>query len=331
MPQQKHRRSSLAGWIISAVLIAASYGLWTERQFVVDAIQYSRYQPSEAVEQLASTAGLTDDARFTFYASQPAVQSSEVFNNNCERREADSPILGCYSAKRIYIFDVTDQRLEGIKAVTAAHELLHAEYDRLPESEKKRLDTLLTAEYEKTDDSSLQDRMDYYAKTEPGQSLNELHSIVGTEFKEISPELERHYSRYFTNRQALVSLQEQVNQQFRTLSEEADQLVTQIEKLAFSINQDTKEYNDEISSLNDAVDEFNRTASRTGGFTTQDEFEAARARLVARNDQLATLRQQIQADVATYKTLLTQLDAINAESAALNQGLDSISSDVPQL
>lgn len=331
MSQPKNRRAPWAGWIISAILIVGSVALWTQRQYVVDAIQYYQYTPTAAVKQVVATAGMTDDAEFTFYATRPAIESSDAFNEHCQRQEADSPILGCYASNRIYIFDVTDERLKGIKTVTAAHELLHAEYERLPESEKKRLNALLQRVYRQGTDSKLDARMEYYAKTEPGQSLNELHSIIGTEFESVGPELEAHYAKYFSNRAELVKLHKQVDGTFEALSREADQLVAQIEALADVINADTKAYNQNIESLNRQVDAFNQRSSRSGGFTTQSEFQAARQQLLNQSSSLADSRQRIQANIAEYKTLLAKLDTLNAESASLNQSLDSVLSDAPNI
>lgn len=331
MSRVKSRRASWVGWSVSALLIIGSVWLWAERQYVVDAIQYYQYNPTSAVKEVASDTGLTNDALFTFYATRPSVESSQAFNQHCQRKEADSPILGCYSANRIYIFDVTDDRLEGVKAVTAAHELLHAEYERLPDTEKRRLQPLLQAVYQNVTDSDLEARMDYYEKTEPGEAFNELHSIIGTEFGSIGPELEKYYARYFKDRQSLVKLHDKVDQTFESLSEEADNLVNQIERLAYSINSDTQSYNQQIASLNQAVESFNTRASRTGGFTTQNEFQAARQQLVNQSNQLGDFRQQIQLNIAEYKKLLARLDAINAESASLNQSLDSTLSDAPTI
>lgn len=331
MSQTKSRRTSWVGWIISALLIIGSVWLWTERQYVVDAIQYHQYKPTASVKQVTVDAGLTNDSIFTFYATRPAIESSEAFNDHCQRKEADSPILGCYSNNRIYIFDITDERLEGVKTVTAAHELLHAEYERIPDSEKRRIQPLLQSVYEKVTDSDLEARMKYYEKTEPGESINELHSIIGTEFESIGPELEAYYKKYFNDRQALVKLHAQVQSTFESLSEEADELVNQIEKLAYTINTGTKQYNDDIAALNESVQSFNQQASRSGGFTTQAEFQAARQRLLERSNALNDARQEIQADIAEYKTLLARLDSINAESASLNQSLDSTLSDAPKI
>lgn len=332
MSQTKTRRkTSWVGWFISALLIVGSIWLWTERQYVVDLVQYYQYKPSSAVRQVASDAELTDNAKFTFYAVHPKIESSEPFNKHCQRREASSPILGCYSAGKIYIFDVTDERLDGIKTVTAAHELLHAEYDRLPESEKKRLEPLLQAAYKKVVTKDLEERMKYYAKNEPGQSVNELHSIIGTEFPSIGGELEQYYKQYFKNRQAIVMLHDQVQETFDTLSKEADDLINQIEKLATVINNDTTQYNNDVEQLNQLVNAFNKQAAQTGGFTTQSEFQAARQELVVKSNELSAFRQRIQSNIATYRTLITKLDAINTQSAQLNQSLDSSLSDVPKI
>jgi hypothetical protein len=328
---QPKTRTSWVGWIVSAVLIIASLWLWTQRQNVVDAIQFHQYTPSPAVKAVATEAGLTDDAIFTFYATRPAVEASAAFNQHCERREADSPILGCYASNRIFIYDISDERLNGIEVVTAAHELLHAEYDRLPEAERKRLQPLLEAAYVPGENAKLDARMKYYEKTEPGQSINELHSIVGTEFESISPELEKYYARFFSDRASLVSLHKQVESTFDALSAEADQLVAEIESLADQVNSDSERYNEDAAALNGAVDAFNDRASRTGGFTTQAEFQSARQVLVNQSNALANLRQGIQANITKYKMLLAKLDSINSEAAELNQSLDSTLQDAPKI
>lgn len=328
---QPKTRTSWVGWLVSAILIVASAGLWTQRQNVVDAIQYHQYTPTPAIKAVAADAGLTDDAIFTFYATRPALESSAAFNQHCERREADSPILGCYAANRIYIYDISDERLNGIEVITAAHELLHAEYDRLPDAERQRLTPLLEAAYVPGDNTKLDARMKYYEKTEPGQTINELHSIVGTEFASIDPELEKYYARFFKDRASLVALHQQVESTFDSLSAEADGLVAQIEALASQINSDSEQYNQDAEALNRAVETFNERASRTGGFTTQAEFQSARQSLVNQSNALASFRQQIQTNITEYKTLLARLDSINSQADELNQSLDSVLQDAPQI
>ena len=109
--------------------------------------------------------------------------------------------------KTIALFDVTDPRLDGIEEVVASHEMLHAAWDRMSQGEKDRLTPLLDAAYaEQANNKDLVERMAFYARTEPGEETNELHSILGTEVAHLSPALEKYYSQYFSNRQALVAL-----------------------------------------------------------------------------------------------------------------------------
>lgn len=280
---------------------------------------------------MAKDAQLTEDAKFMFYASRPAVQPSETFNDSCQRKEANSPILGCYSAHRIYIFDVTDERLDGIETVTAAHETLHAIWERLSTQEQQRLTPLLEAAYERLADDELKERMAYYEKTEPGQSVNELHAIIGTEYDSIGSELESYYQRYFSDRAAVVQLHSEVDSVFGKLSAEAEGLVKRIDDLVRSINAATAHYNEGIRQLNQDVESFNQRANQPGGFTTQSEFEAELASLNARRDQLEASKQAIEANIVTYKSLLAQLEAINAESAKLNRSLDSTLQEIPTI
>jgi hypothetical protein len=116
-------------------------------------------------------------------------------------------VLGCYTPTlRIYIFNVTDNKLPHVKEVTAAHEMLHAAYERMDRPTKDRIDLLVQAEADRLkNDTSLQELLKIYASAEPGQRMNELHSIIGTEYDGLSPELETHYKQYFGNRAKVVA------------------------------------------------------------------------------------------------------------------------------
>lgn len=52
---------------------------------------------------------------------------------------------------------------------------------------------MLEKEYRKNSDAEFSKRMDYYKRNQPGEEYNELHSIIGTEFADISPQLEDYY------------------------------------------------------------------------------------------------------------------------------------------
>lgn len=322
---------SWVGWLLSALIIAAACITWFERQRVIDTIQYYQYTPLSDIKSITEKIQLTDEATFLFYASQPSLETSESFNQYCERQESDSPILGCYSARMIYLYDITDERLDGIEEVTAAHELLHAVYERLSADEKSRLEPLLDEAYEELADDELERRMEYYDRTQPGEKYNELHSIIATEEEAIDDDLEQYFAKYFKDRGAIVALHTKVDDQFKKLSSEADALAKRINALASSINSDTEQYNTGVAALNAEVTAFNQRASQPGGFSSQAEFEAQRAQLNTQREQLEALRQTVKANIDTYKTLLAQLESINAETASLNASIDSVLAEEPEI
>src|SRR6478736_1781625 len=123
---RKLRPSVWIGWIVAGLLLLVSGWMVMERQLVIDTVQYHQFAPSSQVANIAERIELTDKAEFTFYASHPLVEGRDGFNQHCQRQEASSPILGCYTGGQIFIYDVNDERLDGIEEVTAAHELLHA-------------------------------------------------------------------------------------------------------------------------------------------------------------------------------------------------------------
>ncbi len=331
LPQSKKRSMSWLGWLLSAVLIVVAYYMWFERQRIVDAIQYYQYTPTSDIRTITEQIELTDNATFLFYASQPSLENSTTFNQHCERQESDSPILGCYSARMIYLYDITDERLDGIEEVTAAHELLHAVYERLSDDEKARLEPLLDEAYTELADEELERRMEYYDRTQPGEKYNELHSIIATEEAAISDELETYFAQYFKDRKKIVELHAKVDGQFKKLSSEADSLAKRINGLASTINSDTQQYNTGVASLNAEVAAFNQRASQPGGFSSQAEFEAERSQLNARREQLESLRQSVKTNIDTYKTLLAKLESINAQTESLNASIDSVLAEEPEV
>jgi hypothetical protein len=188
---------------------------------------------------------MNDNGKFYFYASQPAMYTSATaseFNNVCEKIEATTAILGCYNGTKIFIYKISDKRLDGISEVTAAHETLHAIYARLDETEKTKVDELVEAEYKKiANNKYYSDLTAYYAKAEPGQRDNELHSIIGTEIADISPKLEEYYGKYFSNRQKVVDLDIKYSNVFKSLKLKADKLGVQLDALSTSIASRTKQ------------------------------------------------------------------------------------------
>ena len=332
LPRKRSRSSGHTTALIAAVVcVVAAFLLFINRQYVVDQLSIWQYQPSSVVASFVERAGMSDSGKFYFYASQPAVETAIEFNKKCGREEERTAILGCYNGRNIYIYNVTDQRIDGIREVTAAHEMLHAAYDRLDEEEIKKVDTLLEVEYAKLkSDKKLAERMAFYERTEPGQRNNELHSMIGTEIADISPELESYYKKYFADRSKVVTLHATYAGVFNDLQSRSQELTRQLTDLNKSIEQASVRYNNAVSQLNKDINSFNDKANN-GGFTNNSEFQAERERLVTRADRLDADRQAIDDDVNRYETLRQELAGIASQSEALNQSIDSSLAPAPSL
>jgi len=313
------------------VLGCAALWLFLHRQYVIDQIIVWQYHPTSEVTTLANRTQLSREGTFIFYASQPAVEDATAFNKDCTSVEQSTAVLGCYTHEQIYIYNVTDSRLDGIKETTAAHEMLHAAYERLNPIERQHVNNLLEAEYAKLkDDKDFSDRMAIYARTEPGERDNELHSIIGTEVHTISPDLESYYSQYFTNRQALVNLHDAYNSLFTQLSAKKDALAQQLTALQAQIATETQRYNDAVARLNADIQAFNNQAA-ANGFKSQGDFDAERSALIARINALDSQRSAVNADVATYQELYAQYQAVVGQSETLNRSIDSKLAPAPSL
>ena len=169
--------------------------------------------------------------------------------------------------------------------------------------------------------------MEFYAEHEPGQRLNELHSILGTEVADLSPALEAHYAQYLGDRAAVVALHEQSSAVFREQQARAQALVAEIEALVAGIESDSAAYTSGYATLNADIAEFNARADR-GDFASQAQFDAERNAILAREAELDALYASIEQRDAQYDQLVLDLDALNQEIDGLNA---SINIDPPQI
>lgn len=315
--------------IIGCALVAGL--LLLNRQCVVDHLSAWQFHPSGEVVALADRTTMSGDGRFFFYASQPSVDTAQKFNQECSRKETSTAILGCYNGRNIFIYNVTDSRVDGIKEVTAAHEMLHAAYDRMSASEKKTVDGLLEAEYNKLkDDKDFSQRMAFYARTEPGERDNELHSVIGTEVANISPQLEAHYKKYFTDRSKVIALHDKYASVFDDLQTKNEALVKQLRELGDQILAEQAQYKTQRAQLEADIADF-KSRESSGGFSSRDSYEGELASLNSRIDEFNQFRDQIENDIKTYNSLQQEQAGIVSQSQELDRSIDSSLAPAPSL
>jgi hypothetical protein len=324
MTQRKHNKvGAVASVVICTILISSSILILFFRQRIIDQIAVWQFHPSSAVTTLASRDGMNDYGKFLYYASHPELDSAQYFNAVCTGTEAMTSILGCYSDYRMYIYNVTDIQLDGVREVTAAHEMLHAAYARMNNDEKKSVDVLLETEYKKLEgNKDFADLIAFYSRTEPGERDNELHSVIGTEVADLDPALEAHYKQYFSNRQDVVSLYTKYNGVFQDLANRASNLASQLTSLSSSIASGSTQYNNDVQTLNNDITLFNKRAT-DGDFTSQYQFDTERTALSARVDGLDSIRTNINNNISEYNSILSDYNSIATQSKKLYNSINS--------
>ncbi len=331
MSLQKINSKALYKLILSVLFIIILALAVVCRQWIVDVFYYVTYKPSADISSIEDRLDMTSLGEFVFRVNHPEVDGTDSFNDKCQRVEKSERILGCYTANRIYIYDVVEPRLDGIREVTAAHEMLHSAYARLSTFDKKRVNELLNTEYEKIkDDEEIKAVMNYYDRNEPGQFSNELHSIIGTQVGDISPELETYYERYFTNRQKITVLYDGYVGVFEDLRIKADQLMNRINELKDTIEGATITYNTDVASLNNDIQQFNVRAEN-GEFASMWAFYSERNQLLSRQSSLQNIRDEINSNINERNGLIDEYNSIASESKKLQDSLDSTLSSQPTL
>jgi hypothetical protein len=330
MKPNTRRLRRYTGYAVLVACVLAAIWLVMNRQYVVDQLAVWQYKPTAAVKSLAQESSMSTKGTFLFYASQPKIDGTQTFNQYCQKSEPQSAILGCYVNLQIYIYDVKDSRLDGVEEVTAAHEMLHAAWDRLSDSEQVRVAKLLEATYEKLNNEDLNKRMEYYARTEPSERDNELHSILGTEYKDLGPELERYYGQYFEDRDKVVGLHEKYAAVFEAIQSKGKELADRLTGLASDINRRITAYNADVASLNADIQDFNRRA-KAGDFSSRAQFDNERDGLLARSRALEADRQAINTKIKEYQSVRKQLEAINSQAEALNRSINSSLAPAPSV
>jgi hypothetical protein len=321
---------SIISFIVAGIFLVAAGWAVLNRQYVLDLINYNLYKPNSMIVSFAEKSSMNDEGKFLFYSAQPSLAERDDFNKSCPNHSGGAlAILGCYDGQKIYIYNISNPKLDGIRQETAAYEMLHAAYKRITGEDKTKLDSLIEAEYKNQATSDTEAAVTYFAKYEPNDRDNELFSVIATQFSTINPQLESYYSRFFTNRQTLVALYDSYSSVFTGLKSQSDDLYNEITTLGKQITTDKASYNQESIQLQSDITTFNQQAR--SGTMTQYEYNTSRSSLETRIAQLSSDRQAVNEKITTYNNELSQYQALSLQVKTLNQSIDSSLSPAPSL
>jgi len=263
----------------------------------------------EEVIELARESSMSRRARELYAANNPAIEEKGAFASDCPLPEADEAfVLGCYDSftHAIAVLRIDRVDIIGGMPVTAAHEMLHAANDGLTPRKREQVDTMVDEFVFTTPQPQLADSLSLYSESERS---DELHSILGTEIRTLSPDLERYYARYFDDRSVVVTLSEGFARVFDDLENRYDQLDTELNALEGQIESVE-------SQAVAAGNEADRLSAEIDSLLAQGRIDESNALVGPQNaavDRANSLVGQYNALVSQYNAKVSELNAI-AES-----------------
>ena len=313
------RKRHLWGWVFLLALIAIGVGVYLNREPIYEYYRGVTYQPSSEMARIRADLQLTERGTSLFNTSQPVLAEAEAFNAYCRDGETETAVLGCYTSGNIYVYNIKDERLSGIRELTTAHELLHAVWARMSEEEKVALVEPLTRVFEANQDF-LGNEIDSYDISEKQE---ELYVRAGTEVKDLPVALEKHYAEIFQDQDLVVSFYDGYIEVFRALAAEMDGLKVEMDAISSEVNAKMMEYEQRVAQLNANIVSFNSCAEVAGCFETEEEFYEQREVLVAEQVALEGLYEEVNNLITDYNAKVEVYNADVLESEKLNTIINS--------
>jgi hypothetical protein len=309
-------------YLLLVLLITANLVAWNQRQNIADWWRLRDYQASTEVAALAVDTTMTGYGQRLFYVNHPSLEDKQSFNQHCTEKTEETAVLGCYHGNRqgIYIYAVNDERLQGVREVTAAHEMLHQAYDRLSTSERFRINKLLEAYYENgLTDQAVRDKLDTYKKLQNTVLVNEMHSIFGTEVRNLPEELESYYQQYFTDRAKVVDKREAYQGEFTRRQDTVKQYDAQLFSLKGRITANKALLESEMNFLNNKEKEIAQDIAVSEQVAYEADVREYNATVMQYNALLTATR----ALIAQHNDIVKKRNDIAIQEQQLQQALDS--------
>ena len=315
-----------AGLVTLIVLLVVLVAGWSQSQRIADWLRLRGYQPPTEIAAIVEQTTMTKQGKHLFYINRPALEDKATFRQNCPDYEA-TIVIGCYRQGQggIHVLKVDDPRLEGVEQVTAAHEMLHAAYDRLTRGERQQIEGWLN-DYAKNGltDARVKDTLKSYETTEPGQQTNEMYAIFGTELPDLPAELERHYSRYFNDRAAVVRFAANYQEAFTSRQKQVDAYDQQLNSLNAKIKA-----NSEL--LSRRRDELTASERQLNGYRQSGDIARYNSGVENYNREVAdynSLLEQTRSLINEHNRIVVLRNDIAAQTVELRQAIDS--DELPQ-
>jgi hypothetical protein len=308
-------------WIMFAI------GAILFRRDMLDWAALRSYTAPAAIAALAGDDTMTPQATRMFYVNHPSIEEKITFASRCSNHQEQTIVLGCYHGNQqgIYMLKVSDSRLDGVEEVTAAHEMLHAAYDRLNARERTHIDSLLQDYYDKqVKDTRIRTTIDAYKQSEPRDVINEMHSVLGTEVGNLPLELETYYQRYFSNRSKVVSYAAAYANEFTSRQGQVVAYDAQLKGLKVTIDATSAVLEQQLQGLSTTRQQLEADRANSDVTSYNQRVNAYNAAVVAYNVAVVEAKQLI----AQYNDLVEKRNIVALEEQQLAKAIsgDSVPS-----
>ena len=168
------RTRNIVGCVFLIIVVVLAAAIVLNRQWLYDFWRGKTYVATPEMSRIRASLNLTGQGEFLFDASQPELSERDDFNARCRRENDEKAILGCYTEGNIYVYDITEAELDGIRELTAAHELLHAVFARMSDDEKDALKSDLNQVYQANEQDLSEDLANYSESEKYEDILNRI-------------------------------------------------------------------------------------------------------------------------------------------------------------
>lgn len=311
--------------LVAAVILAVNFVV--QNRTVRDVFAGMWYSPSTQMTAMTEELELTSTGERILKATQPVLEARESFNEHCDSHESELSLLGCYTEGKIYVYEITEERLAASNKVTLAHELLHAAWERMSAGEREEIRGMLE-ELKRENEEWFQAELVAY--TEEAQ-MEEVWTRAGTKLRNLPAELEAKYARYFQNRLKIVEFYEEYQAPFRELQARNEELRKLIFSMRDEIERERDGYLAAVAALDAEVDEFNRCADEAGCFATDEEFEERRAGLEEARAKLLEERERLNAKIDENNARVEEYEANQMMLGELTDAMNSNASSTEKV
>ncbi len=305
-------------WAGVVVLCLATYVV-LQSSWLMDTLKAWGYEPAEKVVAIESDLQLTAAGRRIFAATRPTVEGSMEFNEHCDSHDAEISLLGCYIDGRIYIYEIELAQLAPANKVTAAHELLHAVWERMGESERRQVSGWLDQVYNERREW-FEGELEVY---DAEDRREEIYARAGTKLADLPDELENHYAKYFQNRAVIVQFYQDYEAPFLALQLEMEELFDQIQAVSEEVELGRETYLRDLEKLDAKIDQFNACAETAGCFASQAEFTRQRQALLAEREHLEAVRAELNGKIAQNNQRIQDYRERQLQLGELNNAMNS--------